>query len=153
MSVLWQVKREEVNEQLASDIDDVLGKSAYSWAVYRGHASTEQQALLYKKYKAGGPLAAPPYHSAHEAVGPTGLAASLAVDVARLTGNGQEVWDYDRHPAWQWLWDVVRLHPRMHSGHEFPNDTAGRAPADDDHIQYQALWNKYKTVLRSEGKW
>lgn len=127
----------------------MLGDSPFNWAVYRGWASTAQQAELYKKFKAGGPMAAPPFHSAHEACSPEGEPAALAVDVVRLSSTGEELWDYETHAAWGWLWHACKIHPRLHSGHEFPP----KAPADNDHIQYQSEWQIYKANLRAAGKW
>lgn len=153
MSVVWQTRRENIDRQTAADIDQVLGAGPFQWAVYRGWASSEAQAELYKKYLAGGPMAAPPGHSAHECIGSKGEPAALAVDVVRVTQYGNEVWDYATHPAWPWLWQAIRSHERLHSGHEFPQDTGGRAKRDDDHIQSQISWLAYKAALIKAGRW
>lgn len=152
MSVVWQVSRTKCDPEFAADISKLLGESNFDWEVYRGWASSRVQAELYKRYLGGGPLAAKPGHSAHECSDGEGYPASLAVDVVRLDSKGGLHWDYAEHPAWVWLWQAVFEHSRLHSGHRFPIDTMGRAPADDDHIQ-AIKWYDYKKQLVAAGKW
>jgi len=138
MGIRWDVDRRLLDSEFANAVDACLGSSPFSWAVYQGFRSFETQNVLYQKYKAGGPLAAPPGHSAHE--------HGLAVDVAELDG-GQELWDYNR-PCWGWLFAAVRAAPTLHSGHDFPPV----APADDDHIQ-STRWPAVKESLKAQGLW
>lgn len=142
MTVLWNGRRAGLDEQFAQDIDDLLAPSPFAWSVTFGFRSFAAQDALYQKHLAGGPLAAPPGHSAHE--------HGLAVDVAELVPSGvatHECWDTSR-PAWPWLWAAVKASARLHSGHDFPPV----APADDDHIQ-AVKWYAVRDELKAQGKW
>lgn len=133
MSVRYDINRAELEPQFDSDIYDVLAGSLFSWVVTYGRRSTAEQTKLHDAYLKGGPLAAPPGHSAHE--------FGLAVDVAVLTPNGPS-WSYSE-PQWKWLWETCAKHPRLHSGHDFN---------DDDHIQAFA-WYRKRDELKAAGKW
>lgn len=136
MSLAWRPHLDEslLDPTFLADIKDVLGESEYAWRVAEAFRTYDYQNGLYLKHLAGGPLAAPPGHSAHE--------FGLAVDVCRFKA-GVESWAYAGEPAWPWLWDTCRAHPRLHSGHDF---------GDDDHIQAVA-WKLKKQELRDQGKW
>lgn len=142
----------DIDITLATDIDTLLQASEWDWEVYRGYADRAVQEELYKRYLGGGPLAAKPGRSAHEAVTKYSRPASLAVDIVRVDKDGKLKWDYKTHKAWSWLWQACLEHPRLHSGHLFSHDTNGRVPADDDHIQSTA-WPAYKAQLIASGKW
>jgi D-alanyl-D-alanine dipeptidase len=105
MSVSWKVDRSLVNEQFANDVDKLLADDPDSWVVTQGFRTSTYQQALYDKYLKGGPLAAPPGHSAHE--------KGLAVDVTLVRG-GHDIWNY-KDPAWRRLVHSVHMHPRLHS--------------------------------------
>ncbi|GEM_PF-7086587 len=138
MPVRWDVERGLLDADFAADVDTLLAHSPYAWAVVQGFRSEETQNALYQKYRAGGPLAAPPGHSAHE--------HGLAVDVCEVV-DGHDLWDTSR-PAWRWLWQAVAAHPRLHSGHEFPTPPG----PDDDHIQ-STTWGAVRARLVAAGQW
>ncbi len=152
MSYIWGCDKSKIDPELADDLDKLLGPSEFDWEAYRGWASPKVQLELYNKFLAGGPLTAKPGHSAHECIDVNGFPASLAVDVARVDTKGHLLWDYAEHSAWPWLWQACRDHPRLHSGHRFPEDTKGRVPADNDHIQ-AVKWLQFKNKLIVAGKW
>jgi len=133
VSVRWDVRKDDLDPQFGEDIDDVLTRSEYAWVVTRGFATMAEQAALYAKYQAGGPLAAPAGRSAHN--------WGLAVDVAILTPTGPS-WDYN-NDQWYWLWTECDKHPRLRSGHHF---------SDDDHVQAVA-WAKKRVELKQAGTW
>jgi hypothetical protein len=133
MSVRWDVPEGDLDPEFGDDIDMLLGHSPHAWAVTQGLRTKDEQADLYRKYLAGGPLAAPPGRSAHN--------WGLAVDVAALTPAGPS-WSYDL-PQWQWLYDACDAHPRLRSGYHF---------GDDDHIQ-AAKWIQKRVQLRQAGEW
>lgn len=147
MAVRWTVSPSSLDPQFAADVDAVLGNSPYSWVVTRAVPAPGEQEALYKRYLAGGPLAAPPGHSAHELHPSATPSGGLAVDVAENAG-GTVSWDTTR-PAWAWLWETVRAHPRLHSGHDFPTP-------DDDHIE-DLRWaygpNSVRSQLKLDGAW
>ena len=134
MSVRWQVAHDQLSPPFYEDVNTLLVESAYAWAVTFGFRSIEEQAALYKKHLAGGPLAAPPGQSAHN--------YGLAVDVAILLPSGKLSWD-ESGPEFPWLWEAVRQSPRMHSGHSF---------ADDDHVQATS-WQAKRIALKASGEW
>lgn len=152
MSVVWEVKREEVDAEFAADIDALLGGD-FDWVVISGLRSSAAQLVNWQKGRKQLPdgtwvivdeaavvTHSPPGHSAHE--------FGLAVDVARLDQHRKRHWDYAEHPAWPWLWAACKAHPRLSSGHDFPPV----APADDDHIQ-AVKWRAKKNQLRAAGQW
>lgn len=122
MSVVWKVDRSQLREPFASDVNDLLDADPSTWYVTQGFRSTAQQAALYQKHLDGGPLAAPPGQSAHE--------AGLAVDLT-LVRDGKDVWGYT-DPDWRRIVEKVRAHPRLHS-----LDAYG----DTDHIE-SVNWRK-----------
>lgn len=103
--ITWKVDRSQLNQRFASDIDQLLLNDESNWYVTQGFRSSVYQQALYEKYLQGGPLAAPPGHSAHE--------VGLAVDVT-LVRDGKDIWDY-KDPAWRRLVEKVHMHPRLHS--------------------------------------
>ncbi len=151
MSIRWDCPRdgpEGVDPHLADDVDALLTPSPFAWAVVWGRRATAVQAVLWTKYLAGGPEAAPPGQSAHEAhVLPDGtVVPPQAVDVALIDPHsGLETYRYTSDAGWPWLWRVVLMHPRLHSGHDFPKP-------DDDHIQTVAWW-KVEAALKAAGLW
>lgn len=140
--ITWDVPKDNLDPEFAADVEKLLGEDLSSWIVYFGYRSCEEQERLYQNYLNGGPLAAPPGESAHQ--------CGLAVDVVLEIG-GREIWD-TTNPAWQRLWDMVKVHPRLHSGHEFPVETHGKVGPDDDHIQ-AVKWIQKREELKASGKW
>lgn len=124
--ITWKVERRELREPFATDVNDLLDADPAHWFVTQGLRSTAQQAALYQKHLDGGPLAAPPGQSAHE--------AGLAVDVT-LVRDGKDIWD-SADPDWRRLVAAVRAHPRLHS-----LDNVG----DTDHIE-STNWRKIAAV-------
>lgn len=133
MSVRWDCRKDDLDPQFGEDIDGTLAASPFAWVVTYGFRTREEQAALYAKYQAGGPLAAPPGRSAHN--------WGLAVDVAVLTPAGPS-WDY-REDQWHWLWNACDAHARLHSGYHF---------GDDDHVQ-AVKWIQKRVELKQSGKW
>lgn len=139
MSLTWEADRAKVDGELADDLDATLGPDPAEWVVYRGWASMDGQAILYKAYKEGkGPLAAPPGRSAHN--------WGFATDIARRV-NGKLLWDYEDE-SWARMQHLIDAHPRLHGGWKFPP----AAPADPDHIQ-STKWPAFRAELQQEGKW
>lgn len=138
MSLTWAADRSKEDPEFADDMDATLGPDPADWVVYRGWASSEAQKALYEHYLAGGPLAAPPGHSAHE--------HGVAADVARRV-DGHLLWDYSNE-AWARMQKLVDDSPRLHGGWKFPPV----APADPDHIQ-AVKWQQIKADLKREGRW
>lgn len=109
-----------LKQPFRDDVDRLLKFSSYAWTVTYGFRSLEEQAVLWAKYQAGGPKAAPPGKSAHN----FGLAIDLALDGSQDFGL-QPQWDTSA-PGWQWLFEAVFQHPRLHSGRDFQ---------DSDHVE------------------
>jgi len=65
VSVRWDVEQINLDPQFGEDIDALLARSTFAWAVVQGFRTKEYQGQLWDKYQAGGPLAAPPGRSAH----------------------------------------------------------------------------------------
>lgn len=103
--ITWRVDSTQLNKQFADDVDELLSADPSHWVVTQGKRSHDDQARLYAAYLAGGPLAAPPGHGAHE--------KGLAVDVTLVRGN-HDVWNY-RDSDWRRLVHKVHMHPRLHS--------------------------------------
>lgn len=103
--VTWKVDASQLNAQFAQDVVGLLQDDPANWFITYGFRTRDEQAALYAKYLQGGPLAAPPGHSAHE--------VGLAVDIT-LVRNGEDIWDY-RDPDWRRLVYKVHMHPRLHS--------------------------------------
>lgn len=114
--ITWRVDSTKLDKQFADDVDELLEGDSAHWFVTYGRRSHEEQSKLYQAYLRGGPLAAPPGHSAHE--------QGLAVDVT-LVVNGHDIWNY-KDANWRRLVHKIHLHPRLHS-----LDDIG----DTDHIE------------------
>ena len=137
MSLHWRGYDVGLDPEFQADVQGLLGPDADEWAITFGKRTRDQQQALYDKHLAGGPLAAPPGHSAHE--------YGLAVDFCRLVGTGisiKERWDYD-HPAWKRVWDAMDAHPRLRSGYHFQ---------DEDHCQ-AVKWSALKAEMKAAGTW
>lgn len=124
MSLIWECSQDGLEPQFKQDVIDLLTPSEYDWVIMYGYRSLDQQLELYNKHLAGGPLAAPPGHSAHN--------YGLAVDV-QLRVNNEPIWKLD-NPGWVWLFAAIRPTPRLHSGIAF---------GDADHIE-RLNWREYK---------
>jgi hypothetical protein len=120
--IRWKVAREEVDPQVADDIDALLKQDPAFWVVTFGFRTRETQATLYRAFllwleqhpdasPKDGPRAAPPGSSAHEGNGTPGTA--MAVDLT-LVRNGKDIWTYT-DPDWRRLVALVKAHPRLHS--------------------------------------
>lgn len=120
----WSCSQDGLEPQFKQDVINLLTPSEYHWAIVFGYRTLAQQDVLYQAHLNGGPLAAPPGHSAHN--------FGLAVDVQLLV-NGQQDWNTD-HPGWQWLFAAVLAAPRLHSGRSF---------GDDDHIE-KVDWRQFE---------
>lgn len=131
------VNPDELDPEFRSDVEQMFEGDLDSWIGVRGYASDDAQEVLYQKYLAGGPLAAPPGKSAHN--------YRLAMDFAHLI-NGKEVWDYGSD-AWNRIEALVDAHPRLHGGWKFP-----KGEQDPDHIE-AVKWFALRDVLIQEGKW
>lgn len=118
MAVIWRVDKEKLRVGFRYEVNKLLEESPYTWVVLSGYRSLEEQQVLWEKYKAGGPRAAPPGKSAHN--------FGLAVDVV-LDGDPEKVglqpdWNTS-HPGWQWLFEAIAAHPDLYSGRSF-NDAS-----------------------------
>lgn len=126
MSVVWLTDESKLEQQFASDVDELLRKSRFNWYVIWGWRSYNVQAELYKKYLAGGPKAAPPGESAHNC----GLAVDVVLDRSDVPGL-QMLWN-SKLAGWVWLRQAVLRHPRLHSLWQI---------GDYDHIErYRWRW-------------
>jgi len=113
------------------DVHSLLLSSSYEWHIVYGYRSIALQTELYKKYQEGGPLAAPPGHSAHN----FGLAVDVQLWVPGEPTQTSKRMEWNvKHPGWQWLFDAVKKHPRLHSGLAF---------GDFDHIE-RYNWREFK---------
>lgn len=124
MSLIWSCSQDGLEPQFKQDIIDLLTPSAYHWSIVYGYRTIAQQTVLYEAHLKGGPLAAPPGHSAHN--------FGLAVDVQYLV-DGAPDWNI-YHPGWTWLFDAVKAAPRLHSGRSF---------GDSDHIE-RYNWHQFE---------
>ena len=118
----WVCSQDGLEPEFKSDMDELLTSSPYTWHVMYGYRTIELQEKLYEIYLAGGPKAAPPGHSAHN----FGMAEDL-----QLIVNGKAEWNTN-HPGWQWLFEKVKAHPRLHSGVGF---------GDADHVEKYKWYN------------
>jgi hypothetical protein len=121
MSVIWQVSPVGLEVEFFLDVDDLLANSPYTWYVLCGYRSKEESDRLYKIYQQGGPRAAPGGLSPHN----IGEAIDVVPDGDKNKAGLQMDWN-ESHPAWQWLFEQVAAHPRLHSGRSFD---------DSDHIE------------------
>ena len=130
MPIDWRgVDPAKLEPQFRTDVEALLGPSAWTWTVLYGLRTGAEQAALYAKYQAGGPKAAPPGQSPHE----YGLAVDIVPDADPDTAGLQPNWN-PASPAWQWLFEAVHRHPRL---------TSGKAFNDSDHLERYA-WRDYK---------
>lgn len=114
--VIWRVDRKQLLEPFASDVNDLLMEDEGTWVVTCGYRTPAAQAVLFAAYQKGGPLAAPPGESAHN--------ARLGVDITHVQ-DGKDDWDY-QSPAWRRLVRKIHMHPRLHSLDDY---------GDTDHIE------------------
>ena len=122
--IVWKCSTDGLEPGFRDDIEKLLADSPYEWHVMYGYRTLAEQDVLYQSYLRGGPLAAPPGHSAHN--------FGLAVDV-QLIVNGDAIWNTD-YSGWPWLFAAVAKHPRLHSGKSFN---------DYDHIE-RVNWHQYE---------
>lgn len=121
MAINWsRVDPVRLKSQFRQDVNALLRDSPYDWTVIYGYRSLAEQQVLWEKYQAGGPKAAPPGKSAHN----YGLAVDVALDGSDKPGL-QPDWNTE-HPGWKWLFDAIWKHPRLHSGRSF---------SDSDHVE------------------
>lgn len=109
-----QVDPALLDPRFREDLEALLGPSPFAWVVTFGFRSLAEQALLWDKYQAGGPRAAPPGKSAHN----YGLAVDVVLDADPGRPGLQASWD-TKHPGWVWLFNAVAAHPRLKSGQSF----------------------------------
>jgi hypothetical protein len=132
--ITWDVSADnkaKLEPVFHADIETLLSTSEYDWRVVYAYRSIELQAKLYKKYRAGGPLAATPGQSAHN----YGLAVDVQLWVAGADTQRTQRMEWNvKTPGWQWLFGAVLNAPRLHSGISF---------GDFDHIE-RFQWRKYK---------
>jgi D-alanyl-D-alanine carboxypeptidase-like protein len=122
--ITWDCDKEKLEPTFRDDIEALLHASDEDWHVVYGFRTLVEQDELYQKHLKGGPLAAPPGHSAHN--------FGLAVDV-QLIANGAPDWHYTA-AGWHALYDAVALAPRLHSGVSFD---------DPDHIE-RVNWHQFE---------
>lgn len=145
----------DLDPDFVTDLYACFGPLPATYVGYRGVPPAGQQEALYQKHLADPSFdAAPPGHTAHEkhptAVGvPRG---GLALDYAKLETDGSHSFNYKTDPAWQEAWDAIKAAPALHSGHSFPEDTNGRVPCDDDHVESTA-WFRVRSYLKQTGTW
>ena len=128
MSVVWLVDRTLVDQQMADDVDGILGADPADWAIHDGKRSDAQQAALFAQGRtAPGPIVtyAEPDRDPH--------VRGYAVDFHELI-DGKANWSVG--PNWRRVMLAVDAHPRLHGGWHFPHP-------DYDHIQSTA-WYKVR---------
>lgn len=108
-----KVDPSKLRKSFREDVESVLNPSPYRYRVQYGFRSVSEQADLYAKHLAGGPLAAPPGQSAHN----YGLAIDVVVDASDRPGL-QADWDVTT-PAWVWLTETIAKHPRLKTGAKY----------------------------------
>lgn len=102
-----------------ADVEELLERSPYLWVVTHGYRSLAEQAALHKRYREGGPLAAPAGQSAHN----YGLAIDVALDGDPEKPGLQPTWD-TKAAGWTWLKAATLPHPRLQNGwsfHDWPH--------------------------------
>jgi hypothetical protein len=130
MPISWgAVDSSRLEPQFKADVEKLLSESPYHWYVTFGYRSNELQKVLYDKYLAGGPKAAPPGSSAHN----YGLAVDVVLDIDAEKPGLQPSWN-TKLAGWLWLFAKVKLHPRLKSGVSF---------GDGGHIE-RYKWQKHK---------
>jgi len=114
MSLIWMVSPIGLEEEFYTDVSGLLQPSEFDWWVTAGFRSKAESDRLYAIYKNGGPRAAPGGKSPHN----IGEAIDIVPDGNAARQGLQMDWT-TAHPAWQWLFDAVKAHPRLHSGVSF----------------------------------
>lgn len=122
MALDWRaVDPTKLKPRFRADVEKLLDASPYAWTVLWGFRSLDEQRVLWEKYKAGGPRAAPPGKSLHN----FGMAVDIVPDDDPTKAGLQPDWNTSS-PAWRWLFQAVTDHPRLHSGRSF---------GDSDHVE------------------
>lgn len=111
--VRWQISPIGLEMEFFHDVNNMLRAAPHDWAVTCGFRSVEESDRLYKIYKRGGPRAAPGGFSPHN----IGEAIDVVLDGSKAPGLQMD-WNTG-HEGWQWLFDAVKRHPRLHSGISF----------------------------------
>jgi hypothetical protein len=115
MSLDWRTVDPDLLEpRFRDDVTLLLAESPFHWVVTHGYRTIEEQAELYRRYKAGGPLAAPPGKSAHN----YGLAIDVVFDSDPSRPGLQVDWN-TRAAGWAWLKAATLPHPRLQNGWSF----------------------------------
>lgn len=112
--IVWRVPTTSLNRVFLRDVQQFLGESPYTWYVVSGYRSLKDQQLLYDKYKAGGPKAAPPGKSAHN----YGKAIDVVLDADPDQPGLQPSWN-TKLAGWVWLKAKSIAHPRLKGGWSF----------------------------------
>lgn len=111
----WRADPALLDPTFRADVEAFLEGSKYSWYVLSGFRSDAEQKVLWEAYRfRGGPRAAPPGRSAHNA----GLAVDVVLDADALKPGLQPSWD-TKLPAWLWLKAASIPHPRIRGGWRF----------------------------------
>ena len=118
MAIIWRVDPAGLQPGFLRDVQRLLHASPFSWTVLSGFRSIEAQRVLWEKFKAGGPRAAPPGKSAHN----FGQAVDVVLDGDDDKPGLQPDWNTS-HEGWRWLFEAIAAHPRLHSGRSF-NDAS-----------------------------
>jgi hypothetical protein len=136
MPLFWDCANEDVDRLepgFRTDVQLLLSRSVWEWRVVYAFRSLQLQASLYEAYLAGGDRAAPPGKSPHN----KGLAVDLQLWIRdTATAAKKMTWNV-KSTGWQWLFDAVHRHPRLHSGIGF---------GDFDHVEklnwkFYSNWN------------
>jgi hypothetical protein len=129
MALIWgKVDPKDLEPEMVTDLAALFGqKGAPDFQATYGYRSLALQKSLWLPYKAWldykagrgafapeAPKAAPPGQSAHN----YGLAIDVVLDADAGKPGLQASWDID-DPRWQWLFDALENHPRLHSGVSF----------------------------------
>lgn len=110
-ALTWYVPRNLNYPLFVYDLEQRFTGAPHRYAVIVGFRSNEEQTQRWVRYrKLGGPLAASPGQSPHN--------AGCAVHVAPMRHDGALIWDI-RSPAWKWLADNLPAsadarHPLVH---------------------------------------
>jgi hypothetical protein len=114
MSLIWRCEAVGLQPEFHADVTKLLTESPYDWYVLSAYRSLAEQEVLYAKYQAGGPRAAPPGRSAHN----FGLAIDVVLDADSAKPGLQPTWDINLK-GWIWLKAHCAAHPRLKSGWSF----------------------------------
>lgn len=136
MPINWErVDKHQIDQRLVLELERSVGRMACWWWVLSGYRSLEEQRILYRKYLAGGPKAAPPGKSAHN----FRWAVDLVLDTDPNRPGLQPSWNVKLY-WWLLLKKVVNANPYLRHGSDF---------GDWPHVE----WRNWKRAAGESKPW